>query len=425
MKITEATVKIEHLDIAGEGIGIAGNREAHIWNALTGETVLMRIYKKQRGKFFGVAENIIEASPHRQQPREDHFLSCSPWSIMDFAEENRLKRELVIGLWRKMNLAASAPEIIFDAMETGYRNKMEFSFTEADGRIELAFFERGRHWRRPISSCELATLAIRKTAKQIITWLNSRPRDVNKLKSVIIRSNSRNETLAAIFVKNEEWPSGDGPKLDASFLGFALYFSNPQSPAAVPTKLLFQIGKETLTETVLGTSLSFGVLNFFQVNVAIFEQALRAIEPWVSKEEVVDLYAGVGTISLALQSKIKSSHLVEIDAVAVLLAKKNIVANGISTMTAEAGLAEKCLATIAADKVLIVDPPRSGLHPEVIKKIMEVRPKRLVYLSCNPTSQAKDLAAISSCYIIAASRLFNFFPRTPHIESLCVLNRKD
>ncbi|NCU39179.1 hypothetical protein EOL96_09220, partial [Candidatus Saccharibacteria bacterium] len=186
------------------------------------------------------------------------------------------------------------------------------------------------------------------------------------------------------------------------------------------TKRLLSVGNSTLTDTVLGVPFHYATEGFFQVNIPVYEQALKDMSEWVQDGEVIDLYSGVGSIGLAIGGDMCS--LIEIDENAVREMKRNITGLN-SNAKAVLAPAEKALSYISSTATIIVDPPRAGLHSEVISRLLETKPPRIIYLSCNPVTQARDIALLTEHYSIAHHRGYNFFPRTPHIEHLVVLDR--
>ncbi|HEB02018.1 MAG TPA: hypothetical protein ENI12_02175, partial [Nitrospirae bacterium] len=174
-------------------------------------------------------------------------------------------------------------------------------------------------------------------------------------------------------------------------------------------------------------TLRSGLLGFFQINPEVFEMVIRDMAPYLDGEHVVEFFAGVGAITIAAAAGgggPKSAILVEIEGEAVQFARQNIELNGLQgRFEARISLARKMRDEIEPETVAVFDPPRSGLDPRTLKRLMEVRPKRVVYLSCNVATQANDLSELLPCYRVEFARLYNFFPRTPHIESLIVLER--
>jgi 23S rRNA (uracil1939-C5)-methyltransferase len=203
--------------------------------------------------------------------------------------------------------------------------------------------------------------------------------------------------------------------------GGEVIFSDPKSPASRITERFSSFGNIALSDTILDVPFRYACEGFFQVNLPIYEQALRDMQSWLENKPVVDLYSGVGTIGLTIGGD--NVTLVELDKNAVREMKRNIEELG---KNAKAVLApsEQAIEYITSDKTIIVDPPRAGLHTDVIDRLLETEPSRIIYLSCNPVTQARDVALLSEKYGIRHHQGYNFFPRTPHIEHLVVLDKK-
>ncbi len=420
--------KMEKMVFGGQCLGRADNKVVFAWNALPGEEVEVLLTKNKKNFAEGTATTIFNPSPHRLAPKEEHFTICSPWQIMTWDEENRWKKEISLetyikigGLSEKTLLDIETPE----KEQYQYRNKMEYGFTVKDDQIALSFFERGQKKHVAIDRCELAEEGINRTAKIILDWINKQQIPIRSLKSLILRSNNQKQTIAALFIK-DVMNFSDYPKLDQDFLGFHLYFSDWRCPASRPDKLLYTIGQDYLVVDLNGIKLKYGLLSFFQINISIFKQALADIKAWLSpQKEVVDYYSGVGAIGLALADTYKKAVVVDNNSEAIAYAKENIDLNGLNKKcSAELCPAEKITNLIEKDKIIIFDPPRAGLHEDVVKKVLEVLPERIIYMSCNISTHARDIQLLFEKYEIKFLKLYNFFPRTPHVESLCVMDRK-
>jgi 23S rRNA (uracil1939-C5)-methyltransferase len=156
----------------------------------------------------------------------------------------------------------------------------------------------------------------------------------------------------------------------------------------------------------------------------VFDAALTDIATFTSpKDALLDFYAGVGAIGIPISKNRDSLTLVESNEDAIHFATKNITANDLKQARIQGVPAEFATDAIDDTSVLIVDPPRAGLHPKVISRILLKKPPRIIYLSCGLDTQARDLALLSEAYRPVFYRLYNFFPRTPHIEGLVVLER--
>lgn len=419
-------LQIEKLVFGGQGIAHANEQTFFVWNALAGEEVEIEIVKKRKGIREAVATQILTPSPDRVAPQETHFLSCSPWQIISPARELEWKVNMAKEVYEhigKLQLT-ELPIVSIPNADYGYRNKMEFSFWETDdGIMHLSLFERGKKIRTPLEGCALAEPIINTVAQQVLDWVREQKFGRRDLKTLIVRSNGAGKAIAALFLK-ERHTFSTTPILSDTFLGFHIYYSDYRSPASVPTELLFSEGKNELTAQLLNTQLSFGLLGFFQVNIPIFELALKRMQEFLPADShIVDFYSGGGAISIPLAHAVQSAVLVDSNEEAIEFAKQNIQANHLTNYTAHCSPAEKIAELITTDKIIILDPPRAGLHQDVVNRILETQPQRLIYLSCNVSTQARDIALLSEHYTVTSLELYNFFPRTPHVEALAILEK--
>lgn len=413
-------VKIEKIVHGGQGLGtLADGRKVFVWNALPGETVSVRITKKKKGYLEGIAESVAEASAERAAPKEENYLATSPWQMMTFAAENKYKKMIVDELFaREKVVLPKCDAVIHDAREEHYRNKMEYSFWGDDDGLHLAMYRRGTHGKQIIQGSLLAMPAIDKAANSVLAELQKHNVRAGNLKTVIVRCTQDGQAVASLFVKTEEFPEITLPR---GLQGLRVYYSTPKSPASVPTKLLYQHGDVMVRDTLLGSTFAYDVDSFFQVNIPIFEQALASIKQHMQADNIVDMYAGTGSIGLSVAAR--KVQLVELDSSSAAMARINASAADINAEVIETST-EKALEYIVADTPVIFDPPRSGLHHKVVERVLAACPPKIVYLSCNPATQARDLALLQEKYTITHFEVYNFFPRTPHIETLAVLERQ-
>ncbi|MBI4353376.1 MAG: class I SAM-dependent RNA methyltransferase [Candidatus Omnitrophica bacterium] len=428
LKADTVILSIEKLIFGGQGLAKKDGKTCLAWNALPGEEVKARILKKHHGVFESIAEEILKPSPRRIEPLEEHFLSCSPWQILSWEAENEWKRKIAMETYGRIGKIEGGLSLPITAESSqrngGCRNKMEYSFTSSEQGLSLAFFERDTRRKKAIEPCLLADPAINQAALRALEWLRKEGIPETCLKSLIIRSSAEGETLAGLFIK-EELGIKNLPALPESSVGFHLYYSHPQSPASVPHKLLRKDGRDHLVTTLKNVKLKFGLFSFFQINPSLFEKTLDDIAPYLDPDKpLVDFYCGVGTIGLSLHGNYKTCALVDNHEEAILCADENIRLNSFSNCRAVLSPSEKMTDLITPEPILLFDPPRAGLHPKVIRKILLEKPPRVIYLSCNPSTHARDIGLLSPAYAVKDLRLYNFFPRTPHIESLCVLERK-
>ncbi len=409
------TVLIDKLIHGGQALGsLPDGRRVFVWNALPGETVNVRLTKSKNKYAEGIAEDILKPSKARIEPRDEAYLSTSPWQIMTYEAENEYKKEILVETFAREKV--HVPKTIdFCASEQQwhYRNKMEYSFWADDNGLHLALFHRGSHGKRIVKGSSIARPEIDDVANKICSILQNAGIRGSQLKTVIVRCDQAGNCAAAIFVKDQDFP--DIVQLDRVCKGIAVYYSDPKSPASVITRELYQFGDITLTDEIRGTNITYDVSSFFQVNVPVFEQALERISHFCDGPiPKTDFYSGVGAIGIS----VGAITLIESEPRNIEFAKRNVGGRPIEVITATA---ETALEYIPGGGTLIVDPSRAGLHPKVVERIRDARPATIAYLSCNPITQARDLALLQDIYMIKIMEGYNFFPRTPHIESLAIL----
>ncbi len=444
-------VKIEKLVHGGQGLGqLSDGRKIFVWNALPGELVRVAITKKKRDYAEGIADEIINPSKERIEPIDQAYLSTSPWQIMTYEAENKYKKEILTESFSREKILMpdvdfvaagkagpvrfseseftsegpmSGPPLRGDSQWGGdnppgvfhYRNKMEYSFWADEAGLHLALFKRASHVKQIVAGSSIARPEIDVVANNIVAILNKNGIRGSQLKTIILRVNKTGEVVAALFTKDEQFPLLNELKTVCN--GVIVFYSNPKSPASVVTRELYTFGSVILRDELFGKEIMYSVNSFFQVNLPVFETALQSIKNATKNEPIIiDMYAGVGAIGLSVGAQ----KLIEIDSDNVAMAKENVGYSGAAVIQAST---EQALEHITADSCVIFDPPRAGLHEKVIGRILKELPDMLVYLSCNPSTQARDVARLQSKYEIAFLTGYNFFPRTPHIESLAILQK--
>ena len=386
-------IKVEKLVPGGQGIGtLADGKKIFLWNVLPGEVVEeYEVTKKKSSYVEAVATKIIEKSEHRVKPKDACFLSTSPWQMMDFDFELKMKAELVQEVFRQNGIILDAPEVVTDGKAWQYRNKMEYAlyFDKESEQIKLAFHARGSHRKVPISGSSIERAEILARAREIVADLNARGEEARKYQSLLLRCNADGVVSGGLYENGQPHP-------------------------------VF----ENLSDKILGQEYTYSPNGFFQINLPVYELALQEMKKYIVSEKVLDLYSGVGTIGLSI-ARDKELVLVENNKFAFAELQKNCgcpqEAPSFGSPKAFLCNSEDALEYIAPDQTVIVDPPRAGCDKKLIEKLIEVHPKKIIYLSCNPATQARDAAMLKDAYEIEAVKTFNFFPRTPHIENLIIL----
>ncbi|MBP7807192.1 class I SAM-dependent RNA methyltransferase [Candidatus Saccharibacteria bacterium] len=411
-------VTIEKLVHGGQGLGVLPDgRKVFVWNALPGEKLTVQVTKSRKDYAEGIAIDVLDASDERIEPVDEAYMSTSPWQIMNFAAENTHKASILEETFAREKL--TMPKLTFESAgsELHYRNKMEYSFWADDDGLHLALFNRGTHGKRIVTGSSIARPEVDETAVNICKALNDAKIRGSQLKTVIVRCNQAGETVAALYVKDKAFPKIAA--LEALAKGVGVCYSTPKSPASVLTKKLYQYGDVSLQDEVLSTAIRYDVNSFFQVNLPVFDMAVKRIKQLTDgAKQKIDMYSGVGTIGIPIGD---TFALVELDPHNVVMAKQNVGDLSIEVVQASS---EQALEYVTSDATIIVDPPRAGLHAKLIDKLLAQKPKLLVYLSCNPVTQARDIAALQDTYEVTEFAGYNFFPRTPHIESLVALQLK-
>ncbi len=425
------TIKLDKIVGGGQTLAtMEDGRKLFVWGGLPGEIVEVQLTKKKSKFAEGVVVNVIESSPERVAPHdEESYLSTSPWQIMSFKAEQHYKAALIEESFELHKIILPNPIDIFtDGNDYGYRNKIEFSWwwDKQLEQLDLAFFRRGTHGKIPVNGSSLARPSINRAAIALRNLLRTKDgSNAFKLKTALIRCDAKDNVIVQLYVKDQKFGIfSDNEVSSLDIIGFELIYSNPKSPASVVTKRLQTWGKTNLVDAIIGVPFTYAVEGFFQINIPVYTQALNDMKRWViSDRPIVDLYSGVGTIGLTIGGK--NVTMVESNENAFREMKSNItVLEREKTVRAILAPSENALQYITNNSTVLLDPPRAGLHENVILKLLDVMPERILYLSCNPTTQARDVAILSEKYDICHHRGYNFFPRTPHIEHLIILVSK-
>lgn len=438
MPVSDESVEltIEKIVFGGQALAHYDGKTVFVWNALPGERVKAVIAKRRSKLWEAIATDILQPSPKRIPAVEESYLATSPWQVLSPEYETECKQTIAIDTYTHIGKLALPNEVkvVDDTSHIfGYRNKMEFSFYEFDvddtrgtGQA-LAFFQRGSKYKIPLphgSGSQLAEPIINTVALHLLDWVNQHKLTRLDVKSIIVRSNGNGQAIAGLFLKNKVTLDSP-PELIEGLLGLQVFYSTHKSPASVPTELLYRVGDEQLAVTVSNVTLQFGLFSFFQVNIPVFQQALNDIAIHVPNgTHLLDLYSGVGSIGLPLAQQCGHVTLVETNQEAVEFAQRNITENAIPNASVLQSATEAVTDLITADTTVIVDPPRAGLHHNVVERLLEVQPETIIYMSCNLSTQARDLQLLNTIYEITWLQLYNFFPRTPHVEAVSVLRRR-
>jgi 23S rRNA (uracil1939-C5)-methyltransferase len=422
----EIIVEFEKIGHNGVSIGRYNGKIVFVYGVLPGEKAKIKVIKEKKDLIKGEVLEVIEKSKFRINELENHYISCSPWQVFDYNYQIEIKKNLLKEIYfdfaqEKINLEDfSASNKIF-----GYRTKIEYSFLKEGNDYFFAFHKR-ENFKEKIKlnyGCILISDLANSLAFEVLEEINKKK--LKDLKSLIIRK-SQNYSDVHIslltFDKNQNFNF-----MNEKLTGFAFIYSNKKSPSSNFDEILNERGEKYLREKILDLKVKYHYSSFFQNNIELFEKALNIMRENSSEfKKIVDLYAGVGVIGLSLKDFSKEIISVEIDPIATKYAKINAFLNNVSNFKAINLKSEKLPGEILENvDLLILDPPRAGLHKKLINLILEKKPKNIFYLSCNPITQARDFIFLKNMYKIKRIYGFDFYPNTPHIESLLILEQNE
>ena len=459
---------IEKVTVSGaaaEGKAIArhDNKVIFITNAVPGDIVDVQVLKKRKSYMEGKAVHFHTYSPKRAEPFCSHFGTCGgcKWQFLKYEDQLIYKQQQVDDNLKRIG-HLEFPEIrpiLAAPATTYYRNKLEFTFSnkrwlsekeinsgdEINGRDALGFHIRGMFDKiLDIDHCYLQKdpsnairLAIREYAiKEGYTFFDLRNQE-GLLRNLIIRTASTGELMVIVsfFYEDEEKRIQLLDHLRKTFpeITSLMYVINDKKNDSMDglSPLLFS-GRDHILEEMEGLSYRIGPKSFYQTNseqaFELYKTArnLAGIGP---QDIVYDLYTGTGTIALFVARQAGKVIGMEYVEEAIEDAKTNAERNKIDNTTFYAGDIKDLLTDELVEKhgrpnVIITDPPRAGMHADVVNKIAKLAPERIVYVSCNPATQARDVALLKDLYTIEAIQPVDMFPHTHHVENVILLALK-
>jgi len=446
----EVEVRIDSLAYGGNGVGRLEGFVVFVRGGLPGDLVRARATKVKKGFAEAARTALLEPGPGRVEAPCRHFGTCGGCRFQDLAYERQLdakQAQVRDALVRLGGFPDPPLEPIVPARSIyGYRNKLEYSFAAGEDGPVLGFHRAGR-WDEVIDveECLLTTEtgnAIREAVKAWARAEGLEPYDQETgegyLRHLVVREGRNTGQALVVLV------TAPGERFDADFLietltripeVRSLHWAVNDRPAEItnlPTRLLF--GEEWIEEELLGLRFRVRPNAFLQTNTEMAEALYRLAgdaAALTGTETVYDLYCGTGTIGLALAGGAASVWGVEISEESVACAIENAEANGIVNARFFAGNVGQSLEELAAKAgppdVVVVDPPRAGLAGKALRRTGALGAQRIVYVSCNPTTLASDLAVLrdESGYELVRCTPVDMFPHTPHIESVSLLMRAD
>jgi len=434
-----------HIDsLAFGGAGVArheGGWVVFVREALPGDTVRAVVTKRKR--HYGEARllEVVTPSPDRLAPVADH--PGAPWQVLPYDKQLEIKSRQVDDALRRLGHLDGFEllPIIGAEQQWRYRNKLEFSFgTGPDGELICGFHAPGS-WEDivPVEDCLLQSERGNEARRAVLAWAREqgysaydRRTQIGALRNLVIREGRRTGELQVRLVVSEGVEVDAGP-LHAAVAADSLLVTEiatvGETTAGGETELV--AGEATIAEELGGLRFRLSGQAFFQTNTEMAEKLYAAaadvagLQGW---ERVYDLFCGIGTIGLSLASRSGEVWGLEIVEEAIADAIDNAKANDIANARFFAGDVRLALRELVEKAgrpdVVVVDPPRAGLSQKVVRRVLEASPKRIVYVSCNPTTLAPNAAQmVEAGYVLKTVQPVDMFPQTPHIECVALLER--
>ena len=443
-QVYEATVT----DYTAEGQGVAHVEGCAVFlpNAIAGERVRLRIEKAQKTWASGKIVEILEKSPHRvnrECPVAKLCGGCDFWH-MDYEEETRLKAERVRTCLNRLGGENLAEVPILAAPDChGYRNKAQYPVSAKKGRAYAGFFRAGTHDVVENRRCLILpeeTDAVKDAVMDYVNQLRVSVYDEaahkGLLRHIYVRRGAVSKQILVCLVCNGE----KLPKVDAllarlkripGFTTLVLSVNTKKGNAVLGDKFVTLYGPGYIEDTLCGLSFRLSPRSFYQVN---HHQAQRLYETAIERagitknDTVLDLYCGVGTITLAMASAAGKVIGVEVIPQAVEDARDNAKRNGIDNAEFFCGDAGQAALELERNgvrpDVVVVDPPRKGLNADAIEALSRMAPRRIVYVSCDPATLARDVALLKQRgYALQSATAADLFPRCAHVETVVLLSK--
>jgi len=422
-------IRIDKIVYPGRRMGLADGKVVFTDLGLPGETVEIEIVKDRKSYAEARTLGVVEPSARRIEPRCGHYLACSPYQDMEYGLELEVKRGQIAEIMtRELRRPFEAPGVAPSPEIWGYRNRIRLRVAREGGRAGYVYHEPGeRASFVPVDRCHLVDDGANDILDRVLGIIDGGPFD--SVEAVEVRtSRTKGESLVVL-----DLASGS----EAEALGGALAAVKREHGLAGAIASVYDgkrrrdeklFGRDFIEENIRGLTFRIGARAFFQTNVGIlervFEDIVAAAGPRAG-ETVADLYCGLGTFGILLARKAREVFGVEPDPGNVVFLKKNLALNGVGNFAVCEGTAEEWLEEVLerAPGIVILDPPRKGVDPAVVGGLVDGPVPLVLYLSCNPTTLARDLKGLLGAYELEDLRIYDFFPHTPHIETLAVLKR--
>lgn len=441
--------EIEIVDLGdnGEGIGRIDNFTVFVHGGIPGDSLKTKIVKLKKQYAIGIVDQVVIASPLRQVP-ECPYTKCGGCQTqnINYKSQLSLKKKLVEDCMHRIGgLKVKVNDVLGMDEPISYRNKSQYPVRMVDGKLNLGFYKQRTHDVVNIDHCMVQHPLINKMMKSLRLLIeNSDIRIYNEekhngvLRHIVTRISFRTEDVMLIFVTNSKEED-----LELKRISEALQNEYPNLKSVIQNintskgnrvmgyENITLFGRDKIVDYIGNLSFEISPMSFLQVNPLQTEVLYyKALELADIKEddEVIDIYCGIGTISLFLAEKAKRVIGVELIDVAIEDAKRNAISNNLDNTEFYAGRAEVVIPDLYKKgykaNTIVLDPPRKGCDKEVLDTILNMAPQKIVYVSCKPSTLARDLKILSEKYEVLEVQPVDLFPYTTHVETVVKLSLK-
>lgn len=438
---------IKRLGINGEGIGYFKRNVVFVPGALPGEEITAQVTTIRRNFIEARVMKMRKPSPHRQTPPCPIYDACGGCQLQHLTYSQQLieKRDLVVQALERYLKGVEVPINDTIGMEDPwhYRNKSQFQTRLKGTKVIAGLFAEGSHQLLDIEQCIVQhpdTTVITNAVKRILEELKMPIYDGKTMKGIIrtivVRTGVETGEIQLVLVTTrskipqKELLLEKLKTIDTNLVSIVQNINKEKTSLIFGDETVTLYGKDTIHEELGELAFDLSARAFFQLNpnqtVKLYNEIKRAAQ-LTGTEKVVDAYCGVGTIGLWLADGAGELRGMDIIHDSVVDAKANAKRQGVKAKYVT-GTAEKWLELWSKEDfvpdVLTVDPPRTGLADSLLKTILEVKPQRFVYTSCNPSTLAKDLQQLTKIYRVEYIQPVDMFPQTAQVEAVCLLVRK-
>ena len=436
-------LRIEGYGSAGEGGARLEGQAVFVKGALAGEICQVQLLKVGKSAAWGRVTQVLTPVPGRQSPDCPRYPRCGGCQLrhMTYAEELRFKRQKVQDALQRIGGWTGRVEKIHGAEAPDrYRNKIQFPV--ADGP-RVGFFRARSHEVIDAEDCLLQPLAATRLREAFKLWMERYQVPAydervhgGLIRHFYVRVNQRGQSLCAVIANGTDLPHQEElvqalRRAEPDLAGVVLSVNQEKTNVILGKTHRCLWGRDYLEDTLCGLTFRLSVPSFYQVNreqaEVLYGRAL-AFAGLTGRETVLDLYCGIGTITLVMARQAGRAIGAEVIPAAVEDAKANAARNGVTNaefLCADAAQAAQTLADRGLrPDVICVDPPRKGLAPAVIDAIVQMAPQRLVYVSCDPATLARDVKRMEEQgYVLQRAEAVDLFPRTAHVETVVLLSK--